>query len=226
MTGTSKYSITVLILSIYDTCGMFPIDKVIFLLFFPACVGLLTQVIWGIELTNQLVALGTFIFCIEQARMAVKDLRQIEDAKAYVQDVRLDTFYQVTIVTIAVEILGFYTSIISLGWGSILILISQIWFNLLANVKIEYINQANNYNLSSTPAVSLSAPVSLLDAALSLRVRAWKVSERLPVLVADLLGLVLISFWMLQIGSLFISWLLFAMVIAYGIAKLILLFSR
>ncbi|BDA73601.1 unknown protein [Rivularia sp. IAM M-261] len=205
---------------------MLPIDKVIFLLFFPACVGLLTQVIWGIELTNQLVALGTFIFCIEQARMAVKDLRQIEDAKAYVQDVRLNTFYQVTVITISVELLGFYTSIISLGWGSILILLSQIWFNLLANVKIEYINQTDNYNFYSTPAVTLSAPVSLLDAAPSLKVRDWKVSERLPVLIADILGLILISFWMLQIGSLFISWILFAMVIAYGIAKLVLLFSR
>lgn len=205
---------------------MLPIDKVIFLLFFPACVGLLAQVIWGIELTNQLVALGTFIFCIEQARMAVKDLRHIENAKAYVQDVRLNTFYQVTVVTIAVELLGFYTSIISLGWGSILILLSQIWFNLLANVKIEYMNQTDNYNFYSTPAVTLSAPVSLLDAAPSLKVRAWKVSERLPVLFADILGLVLISFWMLQIGSLFISWILFAMVIAYGIAKLVLLFSR
>lgn len=210
---------------------MLPVDKVIFLLFFPACVGLLTQVIWGIELTNQLVALGTFIFCIEQARMAVKDLRQIEDAKAYVQDMRLSTFYQVTVITIAVELLGFYTSIISLGWGSILILLSQIWFNLLANVKIEFINNTDNYNLYSTPAFTLSAPVLLLDnvsntVETTINVRAWKVSERLPVLFADVLGLVLISFWMLQIGSLFISWILFAMVIAYGIAKLVLLFSR
>ncbi|BAZ09382.1 hypothetical protein NIES4071_11900 [Calothrix sp. NIES-4071] len=210
---------------------MLPLDKVIFLLFFPACVGLLTQVIWGIELTNQLVASGTFIFCIEQARMAVKDLRQIEDAKALVQDVRLDTFYQVTLITIAVELLGFYISIVWLGWGSIVILLSQIWFNLLASVKIQYPNQVaenilkvDNYNFSNTSALTLSAPV-LLNA-VPIYVRYWKISERLPVLIADILGLVLISFWMLQIGSLFISWALFAMVIVYGIAKLILLLSR
>ncbi len=187
---------------------MLPIDKVIFSLFFPACVGLLTQVIWGIELTNQLVALGTFIFCIEQAKMAVKDLLQIEDAKALVQDVRLDTFHKVTVITIAVELLGFYTSIVWLGWGSILILLSQIWFNLLAGVKIQSTNQVaestfkvDNYNLSSTPALTLSAPVLLLDDVSNtvpkkIDVQAWKISERLPVLIADILGLVLISFWM------------------------------
>jgi hypothetical protein len=209
---------------------MLPVDKIIFLLFFPACLGLLTQVIWGVELTNQLVALGTFIFCIEQARMAVKDLRQIEDAKAHVQDVRLDTFYKVTVITIAVELLGFYTSTLWLGWGSILILLSQIWFNLLANVKIEFTNKADNYSFYRTSALTLSAPVLLLDdvsnaVEITINVQAWEISERIPVLTADILGLVLISFWMLQIGSLFISWLLFAMVITYGIAKLILLFS-
>jgi hypothetical protein len=203
---------------------MLPIDKVIFLLFFPACVGLLSQVIWGVGLTHQLVALGTFIFCIEQARMAVKDLQQIQDAKIHIQDVRLDTFHAVTLVTIAVELLGFYTSIVWLGWGSILILLSQVWFNLFAPVKILY------SNFSSSSALAASAPILLSDnvsngVVQKLEVQAWKVSERLPVLIADLLGLVLISFWMLQIGSLFISWLLFGMVIVYGVAKLVLLFS-
>jgi hypothetical protein len=216
---------------------MLPVDQVIFLLFFPACVGLLTQVIWGLELTNQLVALGTFIFCIEQSRMAVKDLRQIEDAKACVHDVRLDNFYKVTVITIVIELLGFYTSIVWLGWGSILILLSQIWFNLLAGVKIKFINQAaentfkvNNYGLLSTSALALSAPLLLKDTkgavSTTVDVQSWKISERLPVLIADILGLVLISLWMLQIGSLFISWALFGMVIAYGIAKLVLLFSH
>ncbi|MBF2062930.1 MAG: hypothetical protein IGS39_00615 [Calothrix sp. C42_A2020_038] len=192
---------------------MLPIDQLIFWLFFPACIGLLTQVIWGVELTNRLVASGTFIFCIEQARMAVKDLRQIKTAKAYIQDVRLNTFYQVTIITIALELLGFYISIFCLGWGSILILLSQIWFNLLASIKIEFIYKVGNCNLYSTPVMALSAPI--------IYIQVWKISERIPVLTADILGLILISFWMLQIGSLLISWLLFTMVIAYGIVKVL-----
>jgi hypothetical protein len=175
---------------------MLPISSLIFLLFFPACLGVLKQVIWGSELTQQMLAFGTFLFCIEQSRMAVKDLQQIADAKQQIIDSRLDTFYQVTAITIVIELIGFYTSSILWGWGSILILISQVWFNLFASVKIQY-----------------SPKISIQD---------WKVSERFPVLIADIVGLFLVSLWMLQIGSQWIAWGLFGMVVVYGGVKLIL----
>lgn len=175
---------------------MLPIAGVMFLLFFPACLCILRQVIWGQEITHQLVAVGMFLFCLEQARMAAKDLQQIADAKKQVQDTRLDNFSTVAISTIFLELLGFYTSSVSLGWGSVLILLSQVWFNLFAGIKI--------YPLAENV------------------LQPWKISERLPVLIADILGLLLVSFWMLQIASFWISWALFIMATFYCSIKLVL----
>jgi hypothetical protein len=168
------------------------IAKIMFLLFFPACLGLLRQVIWGQELMHRVLALGTLLFCIDQARMAVQDLQQIADAKQ-VDDIRLDNFYTITTITIFIELLGFYTSSIWWGWGSIIILLSQLWFNLLVKVKIQ-----------RSPEII---------------VQEWTIRERLPVLIADIVGIILVSFWMLEIGSRWIAGILFAMVIVYGVIK-------
>jgi hypothetical protein len=173
------------------------IPKIIFLLFFPANLCILRQVVWGEELTHQILAVAMFLFCIEQARMAARDLEQIVEAKAQIKDSRLDTFLKVTTSTIFLELLGFYSASIWLGWGSVLILLSQVWFNLLASIKI-----------STSPEIFI---------------QPWKVSERYNVLVADFMGLVLVSLWMLQIASVQITWILFGMAIAYCSIKLILL---
>ncbi|MBW4508751.1 MAG: hypothetical protein KME64_19890 [Scytonematopsis contorta HA4267-MV1] len=172
------------------------ITGIIFLLFFPACLGVLRQIIWGSELTHQMLALGTFLFCIEQARMAVKDLRQITDAKKQINDIRLNNFQKITISTIFIELIGFYVSSTWWGWGSIIILISQVWFNLFAGVKIQ-----------TSPEIII---------------KSWHISERSLVLFADVLGLVLVSLWMSNIASNLIAWGLFAMVIIYGSVKLFL----
>ncbi|MFH7026452.1 MAG: hypothetical protein ACHBN1_13850 [Heteroscytonema crispum UTEX LB 1556] len=177
---------------------MLPIAGMMFLLFFPASISILRQVIWGSELTHQLLALGMFLFCIDQARMAAKDLQQIAEAKKQVNDIRLDTFSTITISTIIIELFGFYASSVWLGWGSILILISQVWFNLFAGLKIH-------------PSAEII-------------IQPWKISERLPVLIADFIGLVLVSLWMSQIASLWITWILFGMAIVYCSIKLVLFF--
>ncbi|KAF3888115.1 MULTISPECIES: hypothetical protein [Nostocales] len=175
---------------------MLPIPGMIFLLFFPANLCILRQVLWGQELSYQVLAVGIFLFCIEQARMAAWDLQQIAEAKKQVRDRRLDTFLKITTSTIFIELLGFYTASIWLGWGSILILLSQVWFNLFAGVKIDTSSQ--------------------------IVLQSWKISERYSVLIADFLGLVLVSLWMLQIASVQITWLLFGMAIAYCALKLVL----
>jgi hypothetical protein len=174
---------------------MLSISQIIFLFFFPACLGILGQVIWGTELTHRLLALGTFLFCIEQARMAVKDLQQIADAKTQLSDSRLEFFSLITNSTILIEVLGFYLSSIWFGWGAILILISQVWFNVFANIKIDL------------------EPEACLQ--------TWKIRERLAVLIADICGLILVIFWMNEIASDWIAWGLFGMVILYGSVKLI-----
>ncbi len=175
---------------------MLSISGIIFLLFFPACLSVLREVIWGQELTHQLLYLGMFMFCIEQASMAAQDLRQIASAKKQVKDIRLNTFLTITNMTIFIELLGFYAAAVSFGWGSILILLSQVWFNLLAGIKI---------NLTTASII-----------------QTWKVTERFPVLIADIIALFLVSLWMLHIGSVWITWILFGMPILYCSIKLVL----
>jgi hypothetical protein len=177
------------------------ISIIIFVLFFPAGIGILKQGIWNTELTHQIIAIAMCLFCIEQGRMAVKDLQKIAEAKKLVIDARLDNFYIITATTILVELLGFYISSFWLGWGSIIILLSQVWFNLLAAIKINTSSQ-----ISAKKNIVLIEP--------------WTISERLPVLVADVLGLVLVSIWMLSFSilrsaSFWISLVLCTMVVIY-----------
>jgi hypothetical protein len=177
------------------------ISIIIFVLFFPACVGILKQGIWNTELTHQIIAIAMCLFCIEQGRMAIKDLQKIAEAKKLVIDTRLDNFYIITVTTIIVELLGFYISSFWLGWGSIIILLSQVWFNLLAAIKINTSSQ-----ISAKKNIDLIEP--------------WTISERLPVLVADVLGLVLVSVWILSFSilrsaSFWISLVLCTMVVIY-----------
>jgi hypothetical protein len=176
-----------------------PISRIIFLLFFPACLGILRQVMWNTELTDQLLAFGIFFFCIEQANMANQDLQKVANAKKLVEDARLNNFQTIIIITIIIELTGFYLSSIWLGWGSIIILFGLIWFNLFANIKIN--QSAKNI------------------------IKTWNITERLPVLIADLLGLILVSMWILNIASYWISWGLFAMAVVYCGIKLF-LFSK
>lgn len=168
---------------------------IIFGLFFPACLGLMRQVIWGSELSTQLLALVFLCLGIDQARMAVVDLEHVFAIQQQMQDDRLNKFYLLTISTIGWELAGFYLASFWLGWGAICILLSQIWFNLLANVRLQ----------------PLANPV----------IENWALSERIPVLLADGIALVLVSLWMLQIAPLAISLGLFGLLVAYGWVKYI-----
>lgn len=175
------------------------ISKVIFLLFFPACMGIFRQVLWNSELTHQLLAFGTFLFCIEQANMANQDLQKVVDLKKYIKDTRLDVFLKITIITIILELMGFYLSSIWLGWGFIIILFALIFFNVFVNIQIHESNKN--------------------------KIKNWNINERLPVLIADFIGLVLVSLWMFKIGDLWISWILFAMPLLYCSIKVFLFFK-
>ncbi|MDF5724748.1 MAG: hypothetical protein PUP91_30675 [Rhizonema sp. PD37] len=174
---------------------MLPIGGMMFLLFFPASLGILRQIIWSQELTHQLLASAVFLFSIEQARMAAKDLQDIAVAKAQVKDIRLETFSRITISTIFIELLGFYISSVWIGCGLIVILLSLVWFNLFAGVKI-YLGEETV-------------------------IQDWRISERFIVLIADAIGLVLVSLWMLQIASAWITMILFGMIVVYCSIKLV-----
>jgi hypothetical protein len=115
----------------------------IFLLFFPACLGLLGQTInhaapdRGWADGQSLLALALLLLAIDQARMAAVDLTQVAAIRAQPLDQRLEQFYRITLSTILFELLGFYGAIGNLGVGAAVVLLSQIWFNLLANIQLQ-----------------------------------------------------------------------------------------
>ncbi len=166
---------------------------VLLLLFFPACLGILSQVISLQTFDHQLLALGLLIFAIDQAKMAVLDLENIAKAKEQIEDLRLHFFYYITASTIALELIGFYLASVQLGWGIILVLGSQVWFNSWANIRIQ-------------PTESII-------------IQKKHFSEQIIVLVADVIGIILIGFWIVQIIPLTIVLTLWTMAIFYGFIK-------
>ena len=164
-----------------------------FLLFFPASLGLLSQMIGRNELSSQLLALALLLLYIDQARMAVVDLENVKQVKQQVQDVRLGNFYWVTVSTIVLELLGFYSSSFWLGWGAILVLLSQVWFNFLAGIQLQPTEE--------NP------------------IQSWGIPERRLVLIADGIGIILVGLWIAQIAPLWMASGLLAMVIIYGWVK-------
>lgn len=164
-----------------------------FLLFFPASLGLLSQFIGGNELSHQLMALALLLLCADLARMAVVDLEQVKQIKQHVQDARLDNFYWVTVSTIILELLGFYSSYIWLGWGAILVLLSQLWFNVFAGIQLQPIEEKP--------------------------IQSWGIPERKFVLLADGVGVILVGLWILQIAPLWMAAGLLAMIVIYGWIK-------
>jgi hypothetical protein len=168
-------------------------SSIIFLLFFPACLGILGQVIRTQIFDHRLLALGLLIFAIDQAKMAVLDLKNIKIAKEKIKDIRLQYFYYTTISTIALELIGFYLASMQLGWGIILVLGSQVGFNFFANIRI----QPNEFTIIEDKTFS----------------------EKIVVLMADIVALILIGFWMNAIAPLSIVLTLWTMAIAYGCIK-------
>lgn len=172
---------------------MSAIAGIISLLFFPACLGLLGQVLGDETLSHKALALGILLLCVDQARMAVVDLEQVATIKRRVSDARLHRFYQVTLTTIVWELCGFYGASVSLGWGAIAILLSQIWFNLTAGIQ--------------------------LDPSDKIPIQPWGIRDRLPVLIANGIGLLLVSLWMIQIAPLWISGGMLTLLLVYGCGK-------
>jgi hypothetical protein len=166
-------------------------------LFLPPALGLLRTITGEIShnWSASLLALGTFLLCLEQAHMATADLLQIEATQRQVQDQRLDQFRWVTQSTIAIELVGFYIAGGWLGWGAFTVLLSQAWFNLLAQIRLHP------------------------EAPEPIQVRS--LADRLPVLIADGVGLLLASFWIAQIAPLVNAALLLTIVLLYGWFKYI-----
>lgn len=162
-------------------------------LFVPACFGLLFKVGLASSLDERLVALGAVILCLEQSRMAAVDLRYVTQVKAQLNDPRLDRFRWVTLSTIVIELIGFYLALHWLGWGAFIVLVSQVWFHLLANIELQPEQDPPFY------------------------VRG--ISQRWSVLAADVIAIGLISLWIARVAALMAALLLFTITTLYGVVK-------
>jgi hypothetical protein len=142
-----------------------------------------------------ILALALLVLGLDQMRMAILDLRQIAQVTAQFMDDdrRLDRFRWVTYSTISLEILGFGLAFWNLGWGAIVVLLSQIWFNLLAGVQLQP------------------------DGEPLIQDYGWR--DRGLILFADSLGLLLSGLWLAGIAPLVMAIGLLAMVLIYVVLK-------
>ncbi len=107
------------------------------LLFFPASLGLVWTVFFEHSWSDKVLAFALFLMSLEQARMAKVDLDNIRIVREKSQEVeKIKKFFMVTIITIILELLGFYLASFFLYWGAIIILISLIFFNLFAKIQL------------------------------------------------------------------------------------------
>jgi len=157
----------------------FLINILIFLLFFPASFGLLWQTFTIDNLSSQLISFAFFLFSLEQARMAFLDLRGLFVSYQKINRQLFLIFVFVFLLTILIELYGFYLSLFSLGWGAIFVLLSQIWFNLFAPIKLNNDDKLTFHN--------------------------YYFKEKISVLITDIIGLILMMLWTFNIGKLIIS---------------------
>ena len=103
--------------------------------------------------------------------MALVDASNLTAIAQQQKDSRLDRFFSVLISTIVLELVGFYVAFFSLPTGGIIVIFSQLWFNLLAGIELYP---------ERVPAVT-----------------SLGILERTPILIANGLGLSLLGLWML-----------------------------
>ncbi|MEL6554469.1 MAG: hypothetical protein AAFQ63_13515 [Cyanobacteria bacterium J06621_11] len=169
----------------------------IFMLFFPAGLGLSIQLLQVKTHAERLLALSLLIFCLELAHMAWVDFKTIQTVSQASEDSRLKLFFKVVFSTVVLEVFGFYGALVSLRWGGIVVIASQLWFNLLAKVQLWP---------GKTPAVE-----------------AFGISQRLPVLVANSLSVVLLLFWAIPENRIWLSMALLILIISFLFIKYIVL---
>jgi hypothetical protein len=109
------------------------------------------------------------------------------------EDSRLNRFYKVTTSTIVLEIVGFYLALLSLQWGALLIILSQIWFNLLAAVQL---------HAKETPAVV-----------------SFGIADRQAVLVANAIGFGLLCSWPIEAARTWLASGLLVLIVLFLIMK-------
>ncbi|MEM9266630.1 MAG: hypothetical protein AAGA46_14010 [Cyanobacteria bacterium P01_F01_bin.13] len=160
-------------------------NPLVSILFTVAAVGILG---WNLQPLESLgVALALMLLCIDQGRMALVDLTNIRQIP--LNDPQVERFHTVTLITITLELLGFYLAWMQLGLGTALVLISQLFFNTAAKVQL--------YPGNLEP------------------IQPFGVKERSPVLIANTVALGLVALWQSNQLRQITAALLLAIVVVY-----------
>ena len=165
--------------------------------FYGPAIVLLGWQVWHLEALDQrLLAIAIFLLSLDLWIMAMFDLQQVARVRALsVSDARLDRFYVVTVMTIVFEWVGMYGAQASLWMGAAVILMSQIGFNLFAGVQL--------LPDQTEPIVTFG------------------IRDRALVLVADSVGVGLVSLGLAGVMPLGMASGLLGMVIIYGGVKIV-----
>jgi len=152
-------------------------------------------------LSAQLLALALLLFCFELARMAKVDLDNVVAVATQLpaqrlEDSQLSVFYKIVVSTIVLESLGFYLATVSLPLGGLVVIFSQVWFNLLAKVQL-FPHEAQS-------------------------IISFGLLERLPVLLANAAGLVLLALWPMREIRLWLSTGLLILIVLFLLIKYVL----
>ena len=160
-------------------------------------IALLGWQVWHLEALDQrLLAMAIFLLSLDLCVMAIFDLQQVARVRALLlNDARLDRFYGVTVMTIVLEWVGMYGAQGSLWVGAAVILMSQVGFNLFAGVQL-LPDQAE-------PIVTFG------------------IRDRALVLVADVVGMGLVSLGLVGVMPLGMASGLLGMVVIYGGVKVL-----
>jgi hypothetical protein len=195
--------------------------KLLIIPFGIALAGLAWHLLNTPSLSAKILTIAILLLGLDQTRMAIVDCDNIKavqvkavqakavQAKAVqyqaVQDqatnqsddddAALKQFNRITLSTIGLELAGFYLAWFTIGGGTLVVLASQIWFNLLAGVQLD-----PNQNSS-------------------IQIFGWR--DRLVVLIADTIGMVLVGLWIAQVATLGVAIGLFVMVLTYLAVKYI-----
>ncbi len=168
----------------------------------PAMVLVLWQAIVQVGFGQKFLAIAILLLSFDLLKMAIFDLEQAAKVRSMLVvgrlEPRLDRFLWVTIGTIVLELIGLYLAPISLSNAAIVVLFSQVGFNLLTQVQL-------------TPDIADEVQVD--------KIQPWRIRDRAVVLIADSLGIGLVvlgqnGYW--PIGT---SVGLLLMVVVYGLIK-------
>ena len=172
-------------------------------LYAPAIMLVLWQAIVQPSLDQKLLAIAIFLLSLDLLKMAIFDLEQVAKVRSMLEskagsinsnESRLDRFFWVTIGTVVLELMGLYLAPISLSDSAIVILFSQVGFNLLTQVQLM---------------------PEMVD-----KIQPWGIRDRAVVLTADCLGIGLVALGQRGYWPIGTSVGLLMMVVIYGLIKL------